>query len=173
MKKIKSLVLIPFLLLCLCFSNCYFYKTIEQSPISYEEIKDIQSSKPTVFMQNNFSSALYRVDDFTITDSTFSGNAVFTLGVHEIDENAFKRNKSKEAEYNIDPLQSIHIVLRSDSMIHEGYFESPLSNIKSLKIHDKSKGSSSAATIGLVLAGAGIAIGIGFLFFFLAYTGAL
>jgi hypothetical protein len=173
MEKIKALILLPFLLLFLCLTNCYYYKTIEQSSTDYEAIKNTQATNPAIFMQNSYSSALYKVEDFAITDSTFSGNAHFTIGVHENDANSFRKKKSKEVKYKIDPLQSIHIVLKSDSMINEGYFELPLSDIKSVKFHDKDKSKSTGSAVAWVFLGIGAAVGMFFLAWSLAWSGAL
>ena len=158
MKKIKALILLPFLLLCLCFSNCYYYKTIEQSNADSESIRELSAEKSIVFMQNSYSNALYRVHYFTITDSTFSGIASFTTGIHSNDKKTFLRSKTKEAESEIYPLQTVHIVLSSDSMIQEGMFELPLSEIKSLQVHDHSKGASAGSTVGLIGIGVGLTI---------------
>lgn len=170
MEKIKALIILPFLLLFLCLTNCYYYKTIEQSSTNNEALKNTQATNPAIFMQNSYSSALYKVEDFAVTDSTFSGNAHFTIGVHKNDAKSFRRKKSKEVEYKIDPLQSIHIVLKSDSMINEGYFELPLSDIKRVEFHAKNKGASSGATLGMVFFGIGAAVGLFFLVIYLTLS---
>ena len=173
MKKIKALILLPFLLLLLCFTNCYYYKTIKQSSTDYEALKNMQAAKPAVYMQNSYSSALYKVEDFTFTDSTFFGNAHFTLGVHDNDAKSFRRKKSKEVKYKIDPLQSIHIVLKSDSMINEGYFVLPLSDIKSVEFHDKDISKSTVSAVGWVFLGIGATVGVFFLAWTIAWTGGI
>lgn len=173
MKICKASILLFLLLLLLCFSNCYYYKTIEHSSINSEEIDTMQKTKTSVFMENNYSSALYRVDSLVISDSTFSGYLSFTLSAHEKDKSSFKRKKKKEAKYNFDPLNSIHIVLRSDSMINEGYFELPLSEIKSVDSHVKDKGLSTSMTVVATLVGVGAVVGLGLLFWSLAWSGAL
>lgn len=149
MKKYNFLVLAMLLLACLFFSNCIFYKTIEVSTSDPLIITSVESSKRDVLIQNKYSQALYRVYNFKMDDSTFSGDVLFTLGIHSPNTKTFLRKKQKEMKYDLFPSEVMHIYLKTDSMIKEGPFVMPLSDIEHIAYHKKAPGTSVLVSLSI------------------------
>jgi len=160
MKQYKlSLISTVALLSLILLGSCHYYKTLELSQHSKEAIQVTNVYKNYVLVHDKSGVISYQLRSIRVTDSTLSGILSPTATAHPPHAQSLKKQKVEKANRNVDPLLAMHIYL-SEENLKEGDFETNLSNIESIEIHEKAVGKSTVSTIAVSV---GIPAGISLL----------